>query len=114
MHKKGVEDLLMNVIYLVIVALILGIFIVWLGGLSTGRLAKAQVTAKEAALVIDAAEPESIISINHYAGNISINPSAKEITATVGGNEFTYDYFSSYKISSENINETFSVIRVEK
>lgn len=114
MNKKGAEDLLMNVVYLVIVALILGIFVVWIGGLSTGKLTKAQMLSKEIALIIDAAEPETIISIQHDPGKIELNAEKKEITADIGGGEFSYDYFSPHKISLQKINDTFTEIKIEK
>lgn len=114
MNKKGAEDLLMNVIYLVIVVMILAMFTVWIGGLSTGKLTKAQMMSKEIALLIDSAEPETILSIAHDPGNVSINPEKKEITVSIDKSEFSYDYFSRYKISFLNINATYSTIKIEK
>jgi Na+(H+)/acetate symporter ActP len=114
MNKKGVEELLMNVIYLVIVGLILAMFTVWLGGLATGKLTKAQMLSKEIALIVDAAEPNTFITINHENGNLTLNERAKEITANIGGNEFSYDYFSKYKVSLQKINSTSTIIRVER
>jgi len=114
MNKKGVEDLLMNVIYLVMIAIILAMFSVWISGLMSGKLTKAQLLSKEIALVIDSAEPETILSISHYPGNISIDTGKREVTILIERNEFSYDYFSHHKISVDNLNETFAIIRVEK
>ena len=114
MNKRGAEELLMNVIYIVIAALILVIFTFWVGGLATGKLTKAQMISKEIALIIDASEPETTISIAHDAGKISIDAEKREVTAKIGGSEFSYDYFSRYRISIIDSNETFTSIMVEK
>jgi len=114
MNKKGVETLLINVIYLTIIGLILVIFISWIAGLSTGRITRAEMLSKQIALVIDSAEPETVVSITHEPGRIVIDTEKKEINVLIGQNGFTYDYFSKYRVSSQEANETMTIIKIEK
>lgn len=114
MNKKGDTELIMNVIYVVMAIMILAMFAVWISGLMTGSLSKAQIMSKETALIIDSAEPDTTISITHEPGSISIDSAKREVLAKIGKSEFVYDYFSKYRISCLNINDTYSVVRIEK
>lgn len=113
MNKKGAEELLWNVVYLTIIALVLIVFTAWLSGLATGKISNAQVLAKELALVIDAAEPETAIIILHEPLNLRIDDAKKEVSVLVGQSGFVYDYFSPYKVSAQG-NETSTTITITK
>ena len=113
MDKRGAEDLLMNVIYLTIIGLLLVMFVVWISGMATGKTTKAEMMSKEIALTIDSAKPYSEISINHE-GNLTLDTKNQEVSVKIEQIEFSYDYFSSYKVSFQEVNETFAVIKIEK
>ena len=114
MNKKGAEDLLMNVVCLTFIGIFLVIFLVWIGGLATGKIAKSELMSKEIALLIDAAKPYTEISVAYEPGKIEINPAEREVIVSFNQINSSYDYFSLYHISSQQINETFTVIKIEK
>jgi len=114
MNKKGAEELLINVINITLIGMILVIFIAWISGLATGKISQSEVLSKEIALLIDAAKPETSLFITHDSGEISLNSATKEILVSIGENEFSYDYFSKYKVSIQKINETSSIIKIEQ
>ena len=113
MNKKGVETLLINVIYLTIIGLVLVIFTAWMVDKASGRLTQSEMISKQVALIIDSAKPGTFISIVHEPGRISIDTEKKEVNVLIGQLGFTYDYFSKYKVSSQEVSETLTIIKIE-
>jgi hypothetical protein len=114
MDKKGVEIILETWIYLSIIGFFLAIMLIWVGGMASGNITKAQIVSKEVALVIDSASPETTISIVHDPGKITIDSEKKEINVLFEKSGFIYDYFSQYKVSATEVNETLTTIKIEK
>ncbi len=92
MNKKGAEDLLLAVGYIVLFVVAASFFLYWLGITIQGKTSLDQIRTKEVALLIDSARLGSKIFVNQ---NISI-----EGNNVQSGIE-SYEFFTNYRVSSK-------------
>lgn len=92
MNKKGAEDILMTLGYILIIIGAIFAINAWIDSASKGDLVKDQVVAKQTALLIDAASPGSVIFVN------------KDVTL-LGGKAIVgksgYTYFTRHTVNTE-------------
>ena len=110
--KRGEEAIMFNIIYILIAILILASFLVFIGGIASGRLVKSQIIAKEIALLIDGAEPGTSIEITHEKAEIKIDEEKGEVAVKIDKSEETFTFFTKYGIDFET-NSTFTKITVK-
>lgn len=91
MDKRGAEELLMIVGYVVIVLTVYTALSFWMNNTVNGQAIKDQATTKQVALLIDSATPGSQFKIYK---NVSIEGSK------VKSGLSTYEFFTNYKVSS--------------
>ncbi|MFC1685799.1 hypothetical protein ACFLZZ_02120 [Nanoarchaeota archaeon] len=94
MNKKGAEEILVTVGYIVIFLVAYFSLMYWMNDVSTGEAAIDQSIAKQAALLIDSADLGTEILFDK-----ELKVSGKNVV--VG--EESYSFFSRYGVSSEKV-----------
>jgi len=89
MNKKGVEDLLWNVMLIVLIATAMAFLIYWIGDVASGKLIESQMDSKQAALAVDIARPGTEIL---FEKNLTF--SGNNITSNAGAMPFSYSHFN--------------------
>jgi len=112
MKKRGQEELALFAVYIIIAIFVSVALMIFVSGVAGGRLVKSQVLAKEIALFIDAAKPDTSIEMEHENALVNLNTETKEVTVQIEKNYYTYDYFSSYSIDLES-NGTVTKISIK-
>jgi hypothetical protein len=64
MNKRGATDLLWTIILVLLVVTAASFLIYWINSNTTGRLIKSEVDAKQTALLIDSANPNTLITVS--------------------------------------------------
>ena len=96
MNRKGVEDLLWNIILVLILLFVAGSVLMWMSGNASGKAIKAEVIAKQAALLVDSAKPGTTIFIK---ANVSVE--GNKVIAFSENNKAEYDFFIKNKVYSK-------------
>ena len=107
MNKRGMEDLVWVVILVLLVVSAAGFLFFWINAHATGDIIRAQVNAKSAAMLVDSAEPNTVILINN-----STSIEKGKAVAKFGETQFEYSFFSPHKISSAQKGDNLEV-RIE-
>lgn len=107
MNKRGVEDLLWNVMMIILILTLAAFLIYWININSSGKLIKAQVDAKQTALLIDSARPGTILTLNK-----SVSLGQGRVKAEHEKASFEYSFFNQNRISLDK--ERGIEIRIEK
>ncbi len=94
-NKRGQEQLLMHIFYIIFIIFILVSLIYFTSNVAKGEGIKKRVAAKQIALLLDAAQPETIITLS------SDIPTKKEDNQIIAGKEnpFSYSFFSPFEIN---------------
>ena len=103
MDKKGAEDLLLIIGYVVIILAAMGILLFWVNSNSGGKLAQDQVFVKQTSSIISIAKPGTTINVNKELGILGSKVS-------LGSAE--YSFFNKGKISSEKV-DGGTLIKIE-
>ena len=114
-NKKGAEDIVLPmIIFLVLNLAFFGALLYFVYGSSTGALVYEESYAKQIALLIDSAEPSSLISIDFEKGFeiakdngikdmkevIHISGNLVSVRLGTGAQGHSYSFFSDYEIGS--------------
>ena len=94
MNQRGATDLLWTIILVLLVMTAASFLIFWINSNTTGRLIKSEVDAKQTALLIDSAEPGTLIIVSK-----PISLSGNKINAQNGEIIAEYTFFSPNRIS---------------
>ncbi|MFH1307453.1 MAG: serine protease [archaeon] len=107
MKRGSSEDLLYRIIFLILVALFLGVLFYFMAGAFSGALTLEKSYAKQIALIIDSAEPGAEFSINFEKGNYLARARGIEPEISIIGNKvnvklsngkgYSYDFFNDVK-----------------
>ena len=98
MNKRGDEKLLWEIILIVIFLFVGGTIFAWESGQASGKSVKAEVVAKQAALLIDSAKPGTMIFID---SEIEINGNI--ITAKFENQKSEYSFFTKNKVTGKKV-----------
>jgi hypothetical protein len=99
MNKRGDERLLWEIILIVIFLFVGGTVFAWESDQATGKSIKTEVVAKQVALLIDSAEPGTVIFID---SEIEINDNI--VMAKFENSKSEYSFFSKNKVSAKKVN----------
>ena len=90
------QELLKFILYFVIIIILVISLTRYVSITTTGKLVKGQVIAKQIALLLDGAEPGTIITLYH--DKASIEKKENKISVKIGKATYSYDFFSPYDI----------------
>ena len=90
-NKKGMEQLYMYILYLVIILIVLFSMVYYVNDVSKGKAMEKQLTAKKLALILDVAQPGTKINLN--SENTEIEKKEKKIYIHNKGEKQGYEYF---------------------
>ena len=93
-NKRGEEDILMVIGYIVITVFAMGALIYWISQTSEGKVVNDEALVKQVALLIDSSRAGSIIFIDEEV-SISGNKVKKGFSE--------YDFFSRFKVSARTV-----------
>ena len=119
-EKRAISLLLKYTIYTLLVIAVFAVFFTYLSEMGKGELAKKQLYVKLSALLIEAAEPGTVIEI--AAENHEIEIKGNEVSVWLSGKEeakTSYPFVLPYKAEAEKFfkeekREDFFRIKVEK
>ena len=96
--KRGMEQLYMYVFYIVIILIVLFSMIYYINDVSKGRAIEKQLAAKKIALLLDAAQPGTKITLN--SENIEIEKKDNFFYVKNKGEKQSYGYeiYNPYSI----------------
>ena len=109
-NKRGQSLLIKRILYVIFIAFILAALIYFASSVAKGEAIRKSVTAKRIALLLDAAQPKTIIVLSD---KIFI---AKEESKIVVGLEspFSYSFFSPFSINFVAEEKRIEVEKKEK
>ena len=93
--KRGQEQLLMHIFYMIFIAFILAAMIYFASNVAKGEGIKKRVMAKQIALLLDAAEPKTAITLSNETFI------SKEGSKIMAGKEnpFSYSFFNPFTVN---------------
>lgn len=94
-NKRGQEQLLMHIFYIIFIIFILVSLIYFTSNVAKGEGIKKRVMAKQIALLLDVAQPKTIIILS---GGIPIKKEGGQIIAGKE-NPFSYSFFSPFEVN---------------
>ena len=94
MNKKGVEDLYLNISLALLILAAMASLFMWINSAVAGDFIKAQVGAKQTALIIDFARPGTTILANE-----SLSIKKNVIHVEYGSIAWEYSFFNPIGIS---------------
>jgi hypothetical protein len=109
MNKRGQEMVYKWLFSLIILVLLAVALLTWISGQASGKAAKAQIAAKELALLINSAKPYTIIETN---ANVQIAAKEKELILRIEEGSYSYDFFSPYNLTAIKV-ENKTLIEVK-
>jgi len=98
MNKRGDERLLWEIMIITIILFAGGAIFAWESGQATGKSIKTEVVAKQTALLIDSANPGTVIFID---SEIEINGNI--VTAKFENQKSDYSFFSKNKVTGKKV-----------
>jgi len=102
--KRGEEQLLSWLIQLFIIALFLILVLSFVKTAASGKLVEEQLSAKQIALLLDNAIPNTTLVINSNS-IISIENNKVKVQAVKSATPYEYEFYSSYAVIPEKIKE---------
>jgi len=100
MNRRGMEDLAWVVILAILVIAAAFMLFFWINSNASGKLTRAQLDSKEAALVLDAAKQNTILRFN-----TSISLSGQRVLAISEGTAAEYSTFNPSSLSLNKIDK---------
>lgn len=94
-NKRGQELLLKHILYMIFIAFILAAMIYFASNVSKGEAIRKNVVAKQIALLLDAAEPKTAITLSNET---FISKEDSRITAGKE-NPFSYSFFNPFTVN---------------
>ncbi len=111
MKKRGIGQLQYFIISTVIAVIIFLALIAFISKSSSGDLTKKQALAKQIALLIDASQPGTAITLDKKGFVISASGNRVVVSSKDSGGGYDYEFFVTYAIKVEDSGDK-AIIRI--